>query len=67
MSKLLGFGELEQVYDLVAQAIDQAGEQQESLLLAKLCITLAHRVGNIDQVEEAIQIALVQVSGSDAH
>jgi hypothetical protein len=56
----LEFAELEQVYDLLAQAIDQVGQDGEVLFLSKLCITLAHRSGDLDAVEEAIRIALEQ-------
>lgn len=57
MKKFLEFQELEQVYDLMAQAIDQVGEEGEALFLTKLCITLAHRLGAIEAVEDAIIIA----------
>jgi len=53
----LKFSELEQVYDLVARAIDEVGEDNESLFLGKLCIVLAHRVGDLASVAEAIRIA----------
>jgi hypothetical protein len=54
----LEFAELERVYDLLAQAIDRVGEDGEVLFLSKLCITLAHRLGDLEAVEEAIQVAL---------
>ena len=54
----LTFDELEKVYELLAAAIDKAGADKETLLLSKLCLTLAHRLGDFDQVEEALQIAL---------
>jgi hypothetical protein len=68
----LEFGELEQVYELLAQALDglgrddadrgevsreDAGLEREVLFLTKLCITLAHRVGDLAVVEEAVRVA----------
>ena len=57
MNRPLSFNELEQVYDLMARAIDEAGEENEALFLSKLGITLAHRLGDLDAVREAIGIA----------
>lgn len=57
MNQPLAFNELEQVYDLMAQVIDEAGEENEALFLSKLAITLAHRLGDLDAVREAIGIA----------
>ena len=53
----LAFQDLEKVYEMLAAAIDAVGEEKETLLLSKLCLTLAHRLGELDQVEEAIRIA----------
>ena len=57
MNGPLPFGELEQVYDLMAQAIDAAGAENEALFLSKLAITLAHELGDLERVREAIRIA----------
>ena len=57
MNGPLPFGELEQVYDLMAQAIDEAGAENEVLFLSKLAITLAHELGDLERVREAIGIA----------
>jgi hypothetical protein len=57
MKKPLEFAELEQVYDLVAQAIDALGQENEALFLSKLVITLAHRVGDLESVGDAVRIA----------
>jgi len=57
MTKVLEFAELEQVYDLLADTIDAVGPDNESLFLAKLCITLAHRSGDLAAVREAVAIA----------
>ena len=57
MKQSLEFQELEQVYDLIAQAIDETEAGSESLFLGKLCITLAHAIPDLAVVEEAIRIA----------
>ncbi|MCB1847247.1 MAG: hypothetical protein KDI04_07615 [Halieaceae bacterium] len=57
MNRPLAFNELEQVYELMARAIDEAGAENEALFLGKLGITLAHRLGDLDAVREAIGIA----------
>jgi hypothetical protein len=57
MKKMLEFIELEEVYDLVAGAIDEVGVHGESLFLSKLAMTLAHRVGDMESVRDAIRIA----------
>jgi hypothetical protein len=57
MNQPLEFAELEQVYDLMARAIDGAGEENEALFLGKLAITLAHELGDLERVREAIRIA----------
>ncbi len=57
MKQSLDFTELEQVYDLVAQAIDDAGEGNETAFLSKLCITLAHSIPDLEVVRNAVRIA----------
>lgn len=57
MSATLPFEDLEQAYDLVAQAIDAAGPEKEALFLTKLCLVLVHRVGDIAALEQAIAAA----------
>ena len=57
MTQPLEFAELEQVYELLATAIDAVGPDNESLFLTKLCITLAHRNGDLVAVREALEIA----------
>lgn len=57
MNEPMAFSELEQVYDLLAEAIDEIGENNESLFLSKLAIALAHNVGDLETVREAIRIA----------
>ena len=60
MKQTLDFTELEKVYDLIALGIDEAGEGNEALFLAKLCMALAHVIPDIALVEEAIRIAREQ-------
>lgn len=57
MNDKLPFQDLEKVYDLVAVAIDEAGPDREALFLSKLCLTLAHEVGDLAIIEKAIMIA----------
>jgi len=57
MTDTLPFQDLEKVYDLVATAIDEVGPDHESLFLAKLCLTLAHHIGELTTIEDAIGIA----------
>ena len=57
MKKTLEFAELEQVYDLVALAIDAHGQENEALFFSKLVMTLAHRVGDLESVGDAIRTA----------
>lgn len=50
---------LEQVYDVLAQAIDQTTENQKTeLFLTKLCLLCAQQLGDETQVEKLIQTAL---------
>lgn len=48
----------EAFYDRLAQAIDRAGPQAESLFLTKLALLLAHAVGQARAVDAAIDEAL---------
>ncbi|MEQ1613980.1 MAG: hypothetical protein ABL904_14640 [Hyphomicrobiaceae bacterium] len=54
----LPFDQFEQAYEHLAQAIDIAGPNQESLFLAKLALALAHQLSGIDQFDAAIAMAL---------
>jgi hypothetical protein len=49
--------QLERIYDLMAEAIDKAGPDKESLFLSKLCLSLANQLGDEKQVCECIAIA----------
>lgn len=53
----LPFEDLERVYDLIAAAVDRAGPERESLLLAKLALLLAHEIGDYAAVAEAVAAA----------
>jgi hypothetical protein len=57
MAEELAFQDLEKVYDLIAQAIDSVGSENEALFLSKLCLTLAHHISDISIIEQAIDIA----------
>jgi hypothetical protein len=54
----LPFEDLEQAYEALAEAIDRAGAQNESLFLAKLALALAHRLGSVEPFRVAIATAL---------
>ena len=52
------FEELETVYDNLASAIDQVGSDKEALLLTKLALVLANRIGDLDTFNDALRTAL---------
>jgi hypothetical protein len=49
--------ELEQAYDLIAEAIDRAGREQETEFLARLCLALSAQLESASQVKAAIHAA----------
>lgn len=49
--------ELEEVYDLVAEAIDAVGTDRESLFLTKLALILASQTGSVNLVADAVSAA----------
>lgn len=49
--------QFEQAYDLIAQAIDRSGPEQERLFLARLALALASQVSDLDPLREALRIA----------
>ena len=55
MSKQLSEEDLEKALEMLAVAIDQAGEEKEMLFLGKLCFMLANQLGDIDLLEQAIE------------
>jgi len=68
MAEPMVFEDLEKVYEALAEVIDAVGRDREVLFLTKLTMVLAHRVGDLQAVEEAIDIARREGSGeaSDA-
>ena len=54
----LNIAQLEQVYDTLAQAIDQAGPEHTELFLSKLSLLLANALGDDALVERLVQSAL---------
>ncbi len=50
--------ELETVYDLLAQAIDQAGPDKAELFLVKLALLNGQALGRADTMQRHIQAAL---------
>ncbi len=56
--KRLGIGDLETVYDQLAQAIDQAGPDKSELFLVKLALLNAQALGDAWQFAAQMQTAL---------
>ncbi len=54
--------QLENVYDLLADAIDQAGPQCSELFLTKLCLLLANQLGDDAVVLEHVRSALADLA-----
>jgi hypothetical protein len=67
MNDRLRFEDLEKAYDMIAAGIDDAGPDCESLFLAKLSLALAHHVGNLAVVEQAIADAHANLHPSPDH
>lgn len=57
LDKKLNNEDIENIYDELYQAIDQAGPEQEAKMLAKLVLILANQLGDCEQVLGAIKIA----------
>ena len=55
MSKKLSEEDLEKALEMLAVAIDQAGEEKEMLFMGKLCFMLANQLGDIGLLEQAIE------------
>ncbi|QCI67723.1 hypothetical protein [Phreatobacter stygius] len=55
--KPLPFDKLEQVYERLAEAIDQVGEANEAVFLAKLVMVLAHRAGEAVDFADCLKVA----------
>ena len=56
--KALSIPDLETVYDVLAQAIDQAGPDKAELFLVKLALLNANALGRPEAVQQHIQAAL---------
>jgi hypothetical protein len=63
----MSFEDLEQVYERLAQAIDQAGPANEAVLLTKLVLLLARRQGDLAGFEESLTAALADLSAQRAN
>ena len=55
---VLDIAGLETVYDCLAQAIDQAGQDKAELFLVKLALLNAQALGNADTFTQQVQSAL---------
>jgi hypothetical protein len=58
IGKKLTNPQMEDVFDLIAEAIDAAGEDKRALFLAKLALALANMVGDPASVRQAVEAAL---------
>lgn len=65
MTHGLSQSELEEAYDLIAEAIDRAGPQNESLFLVKLCLALANDARDVAAVRRAVDIAMDETAAAD--
>ncbi len=54
----LPFADLETAYEMLAEAIDRAGPDRESLFLVRLALVMAHECGDIDLFKRAVAAAL---------
>ena len=50
--------ELERIYEALAHKLDEVGQGDSELYLAKLVLLLAHSVGDVDVVEKHIADAV---------
>lgn len=55
---MLSDGDLEQVFDRLAQALDAVGEDKERGFLAALALALAGKMADVAAVDDAIAMAL---------
>lgn len=56
-TRTLDFQGMEIVYELLANTIDEVGEDREALFLSKLCLMLAHEIPDISKIEAAVAVA----------
>jgi len=57
VSKHLSDEELELALEMLAGAINEAGAEKETLLLSKLCFTLANELADLKILQTAIDTA----------
>jgi len=55
--------DLEQVYEAVARKVDAVGAAQSELFLAKLVLLLAHRHGDVNEVQACVEDAAANLDG----
>ena len=58
MTTLLAESDLDIIWERLAQAIDQAGAERETLFMTKLALLVASELGNRRRTEELIEAAL---------
>jgi hypothetical protein len=54
----MSFDNLETAYEVLAKAIDQAGEAAEARFFTRLALLLAHEIGEIEPFRRAVEAAL---------
>jgi hypothetical protein len=57
-SKVLSIPDLETVYDTLATAIDEAGEEKAKLFLVKLALLNANAIASAEVFQNHVQAAL---------
>lgn len=57
MSATLPDGQFEAAYEMIARALDRVGPERERLFLARLALALAHRLPDLQALEQAITVA----------
>lgn len=58
LDKRLSTAGIESAYELIANGIDQAGDRNAQLFLAKLSLALANLNGDLAELERAIEASL---------
>lgn len=53
----MNHADLENIYTALARKIDEVGEAHSELFLAKLVLLLAHKNGDVDEVQALINAA----------
>ncbi|MEJ7928835.1 DUF2783 domain-containing protein [Ramlibacter sp. AN1015] len=59
--RTLSISELEQVYDRLASAIDEAGAERSELFLVKLALLNAQALGDAERFESHVKAALADL------